>query len=111
MSDATPGDLIRHSRELLQSQLLALAGEVTGPGAPPESRSIEDAAAALRAWQKIPGHTLDEIMRMHDMLGQLETAPNLSSSQAHLATAPVLQVARALQAMVEKVRLRKASAA
>jgi hypothetical protein len=95
----------------LLARLVELADEVAGGDAPLTVNSIGEAEATIREWRKIPGGTLDEIVRMYGMLAQLETAPRLSPSQAKLATAPVLQVAEALQEMVEKVRLRKAEAA
>ena len=109
--DRQPIDLVRDARSLLLARLVELAEEVAGEEPPLTVSSIDEAEAAIRDWQKIPGGTLDEILRMHGMLGQLESASRLSESQARVATAPVLQVAEALQQMVDKVRLRKSEAA
>jgi hypothetical protein len=110
--DATDASgLVREARTLLFARLVTLAEEVSAETAPPEVSSLAEAEQAIRGWRKIPSGTLDEIVKMYAMLVQLESAAGLTAGQAKVATAPVLQVAEALEAMVEKVRLGKSEAA
>ncbi len=98
-----PVEAIVEVRNTLVERLCELANAV-GRNDDGPAENLDEAEAGLRAWDRIPGDTLDEIRELHRNLDTLAGLGRVSALQVRMASAPARQVIEALERLIAKVR-------